>query len=122
MVKSPYEVLGVSPSSSPKEIKRRYLELCKKHHPDVNTDPKVKFVDITGAYESLTKPTAPSRPSPGMNAHLTRQWTRRSLVACLGLGLATVAYVVYEPSIDLIDVPYQPPPSPNMNYRQWRQQ
>ena len=52
--KSPYEVLGVSKSSTEKEIKLAYFKMAKKHHPDVNpTDKegaKQRFMIVSAAY------------------------------------------------------------------------
>ena len=55
-LKSPYDILGVSPSASRDEIKRAYIKLCKKYHPDVNhdKDAESKFKEIQEAYEILT--------------------------------------------------------------------
>jgi len=33
---TPYEILGVTPESSPQEIKRAYIEKIKIYHPDLN--------------------------------------------------------------------------------------
>lgn len=60
----PYEILGVSKTATEAEIKRRYHELAKKHHPDKlghlsateRADHEEKFKKITAAYEYLRQP------------------------------------------------------------------
>ena len=62
MERNPYQVLGVAQNASDKEIKRRYLELAKKHHPDARADSvkgdasEKQFVEITNAYAILRDP------------------------------------------------------------------
>jgi DnaJ like chaperone protein len=61
--RSPYEVLGCSPSSSDDEIKKRYRELLAKYHPDKFIGQNLgeefvelasrKFQEIQEAYEAL---------------------------------------------------------------------
>ena len=57
MEKGFYEILGVSRSSSEKEIKQAYRRLARQYHPDVNKNDKSaeeKFKQINEAYEVLS--------------------------------------------------------------------
>ena len=52
----PYIILGVGNGASNAEIKRRYKEMAKKYHPDLNTeDPQAsdKMAKVTNAYDFL---------------------------------------------------------------------
>lgn len=55
-IKDPYSVLGVDRSASAKDIKKKYYELAKKFHPDVNKekDADKKFQEIQSSYEILS--------------------------------------------------------------------
>lgn len=56
-----YGVLGLSKTCSQKEIRDKYVELCKLYHPDTATDEKqkelkkLKFQEINEAYTQLSK-------------------------------------------------------------------
>src|SRR5258706_15782288 len=54
-----YATLGVTKSSSEKEVKAAFRKLARKHHPDVNPGDKsaeAKFKEINEAYEVLGDP------------------------------------------------------------------
>jgi DnaJ domain len=56
-----YEILGVSPSATPEEIKKSFRNLALKYHPDKNRnseESKQKFMKIVEAYEVLSNEQA----------------------------------------------------------------
>jgi uncharacterized membrane protein YkvA (DUF1232 family) len=61
--KTPYEILGVRPDASKKEIIAAYKEAVKKYHPDkvshlgdeFSSLAKEKFIEIRKAYDTLIK-------------------------------------------------------------------
>ena len=52
-----YDVLGLMPTSTGAEIRRRFRELVKKYHPDVTPGVEgKKFRQIMEAYRTLSNP------------------------------------------------------------------
>lgn len=54
-----YNILGVDRNAGPKEIKKAYRKLARKHHPDLNqgdTASAKKFQEINEAHEVLSDP------------------------------------------------------------------
>lgn len=58
MAKNYYDILGVSKTATPDEMKRAYRKLALEWHPDRNKDPQAsdRFKEITKAYEVLNDP------------------------------------------------------------------
>jgi len=58
MQQNHYEVLGLPMSATPEQIRKRYRELVRRYHPDVNPAPdaKERFLRIQEAYQVLSNP------------------------------------------------------------------
>lgn len=58
LLRSYYEVLGVTKDCTTKEIKAAYLQLCKELHPDRRPQASEKqFIELNDAYTTLIKPS-----------------------------------------------------------------
>lgn len=69
----PYRVLGVSRSANEKQIRRAYLALAKKHHPDRGGD-AARFDQITKAWNQLSE--LDSGPEPASSTSRPRNTKR----------------------------------------------
>lgn len=69
-----YDVLGVSRSSSSKEIKASFLALSKKVHPDLNPlVPSSSFAELNEAYSTLSNTSARREYDMKLDAELIRR-------------------------------------------------
>ena len=65
MYQDPYKVLGVSRDATDEEIKKKYRELTKKYHPDLNpgdAEAARKMNEINTAYDQIKNGTTQTNP------------------------------------------------------------
>ena len=80
-----YDTLEVEPYASQREIKRAYLRLARRYHPDYNPgepDSEERFKEVVAAYEVLSDRRkraaydARVRTGEPVTTHRTPEWTR----------------------------------------------
>jgi hypothetical protein len=71
---NPYEVLGVSPGATPDEVRRAYLALARRHHPDAggNTDEMRRLNEAWATFSAVTTPASQVQPDVETTRH--RMW------------------------------------------------
>jgi curved DNA-binding protein CbpA len=78
--KTHYEVLGLSPDASPEQVKKRFRELARKYHPDLNRDrPDYHelFLRINEAYETLNDASRRAAYDLTLRDHARREAERQ---------------------------------------------
>lgn len=67
----PYKILGVSPDASDEDVKKAYLKLARKYHPDKYTDTDLadlaaeKMKEVNAAYEEIRNMRAQGQSQSG---------------------------------------------------------
>jgi molecular chaperone DnaJ len=91
-LKEAYSILELAEGTSPEEAKKKYRELTKKHHPDVNKDPGAedKFKKINEAYQCVQNGKGNDReppPSYGSGFNPFRQGTQNIVLENIEVNL-----------------------------------
>ncbi len=83
-LKEAYSTLGLSDQATEEEVKKKYKELTRKYHPDVNKDPDAdaKFKKINEAYQVIKNPpaSAPAINFGGFNPFGGNPFSRQNFV------------------------------------------
>ena len=74
-MKDPYKVLGVAPTATDDEVKKAYLALARKYHPDKYTDSDLadlaseKMKEVNAAYEEIQNMRSSGNTSSGGSSY-----------------------------------------------------
>lgn len=78
-IKEAYAILEIPQTATPEEAKKKYRELTKKHHPDINKDPgsEAQFKKINEAYQIVSSGKGTDRESVAYNPFRHNPFTRQ---------------------------------------------
>jgi DnaJ-class molecular chaperone len=74
MVKDYYKILEIEENFTEDNLKKKYRELSKKYHPDINPSGNDKFKEITEAYDILSNPEKKRQYDLGRNGNGGYDW------------------------------------------------
>jgi len=80
VAKNPYTVLGVSENDSSEEIRKKYLSLVRKYHPDRYQDPALKeqaqekLKEINEAYDTIQRLQGTKSSAGGSASYTGGRW------------------------------------------------
>lgn len=75
MVKDYYKILEIEENFTEDNLKKKYRELSKKYHPDINPSGNDKFKEITEAYDILSNPEKKRQYDLGRNGNGGYDWS-----------------------------------------------
>ncbi len=97
-IKEAYSILEIPQTSTPEEAKKKYRELTKKHHPDVNKEAGAedKFKKINEAYQVVS-----SGKSTDREEQAGAQWHDGGFSPFNPFGHTARQHIVYKQNIEL---------------------
>jgi len=104
----PFEILGIDPAASTKDIKKAYHKLSLIYHPDKETGDEKKFLMITKAYTALTDEDArknwelygnPDGPGATSFGIALPSWIIEKENSIIVLGIYALVFMIALPTI-----------------------
>ena len=84
-----YGILGLKITAREEDIKKRYRNLAKKYHPDIDGSDGLFFVKITEAYKALIDPGSRARHNIDLLAGSLQDYEEYECGICSGKGSKT---------------------------------
>lgn len=99
-----YDLLGLHRTATEKQIKKKYRELAKKHHPDIAGSDGDFFIMISEAYKVLIDPDLRARYNIELLAGSLQNYKEIPCTVCSGKGSKTekVKYGKYKVDSEII--------------------